>query len=61
MDDVKKTKSSVRYRPKPIRSREQCGNCLMFQPGSNRNNGVCSLVSGFIDPQYVCDRWEPAR
>lgn len=61
MADEKLTKGEVRYRPKSTRAREQCGNCIMFEPGSNAKNGTCSLVEGPIDPQYVCQRWEPAR
>lgn len=60
-EPLKLTKGSVHYRPKATRAREQCGNCVMFEPGTNANNGTCSLVDGEILPANVCDRWEPAR
>lgn len=59
-DDLdKKTKGSVNYRPAP--AREKCGGCTMFQPMQSARMGACSLVAGVIDPDYVCDRWEPKR
>lgn len=60
IDEEKKTKGQVRYRPRSAQAREECGNCGMFQASSARM-GECSLVAGAIDPDYVCDKWEPKR
>lgn len=30
-----------------------CGNCVMYRGGS------CTLVTGLITPNLVCDKWEP--
>jgi hypothetical protein len=59
--DEKRTKADARYRHKSLSAREFCGNCVMFMPEQNRRIGICSRVEGTIDPDYVCDKWEPKR
>jgi 8-oxo-dGTP diphosphatase len=48
------SKASVHYREGTDDRR--CGNCVMFHYG--RLNSTCDLVTGSIDSEDVCDRWE---
>jgi hypothetical protein len=44
-------KSSVRYRESS--GKRSCGSCSMY-----RANRTCTLVTGSINPNDVCDRWQ---
>lgn len=49
-DRRKVSKESLHYRPGS--DAKHCGNCTMF------DHGKCSLVSGHIDAEMRCDKWE---
>ena len=51
-------KSEVNYRP--ATGRDRCGNCSMYRPRLHRDGkpSSCTLVSGEINPNDTCDRYE---
>ena len=51
---AKVSKASVDYRPADLPD-VRCGTCVMYSAHT------CTLVQGSIDPQHVCDRWQPRR
>src|SRR5262249_30061130 len=50
--DGKVDKGTVDYR-RSIDPDRRCGTCSMY------SDGTCTLVAGPIDPDAVCDEWDP--
>ena len=57
-EEERYTKAEADYRPKD--DGNKCGTCAMFMP-EDRGVGRCQIVMGDIDPEYVCDYYEPDR
>ena len=57
--DTKYTKSEVNYRDAGS-SNTRCEECAHFtRARGGAGKGNCDLVSGTIDPGFVCDEFEP--
>lgn len=48
----KVSQKSVDYRKTESDAKHRCGTCVMYHASR------CDLVVGYIEPSYVCDRWE---
>ena len=52
----KSTKKEANYRPESAED-EECSGCVHYF--ASNGIGSCELVAGTIDPEYVCDWFEP--
>lgn len=52
----KKTKAEVNYGKPPRGSAKHCFLCRHFIP-----EGLCQIVQGIINPEYLCDEFERQR
>jgi hypothetical protein len=52
LTDERITKSEANYRPSEYMD-ETCENCSMWR------DGACTAVKGRIEPDYMCDLWDP--
>jgi hypothetical protein len=55
MGGRKVSKAMADYREAPRGTMRRCDNCSMYR------GGRCSLVTGTIRAEYVCDYWEADR
>lgn len=56
---VKQSQRAVRYKGKSDKRAENCANCENFLASDKGAAASCTLVDGRIDPEGICDLWEP--
>lgn len=56
---VRVSPEAVDYRRARPLSLERCGACSMYRPGPLLVSGRCTLVTGLITANAVCDRFAP--
>lgn len=54
----KATKAEAHYRDGS--GRDRCARCTMYHPFSTPHGGYCDSVEGQIEPDALCDYFEPA-